>query len=66
MGLYYMPRKAALIMLLVLGIICLVGGIVQKNTHAFLAGLAILGYSIISLVLDWRKKRISKSEEVMK
>ena len=57
MALYYMPRKAALIILLILGSISLVDGIAKKDTREILVALAILVFAIVSLIVIGRKKK---------
>lgn len=56
----YMPRKAVFIILLLLGLICFVGGIVEKEPKTFLVGVGALIYSIVTLVRDWKKKQVAK------
>ena len=64
MALILMPRKSALIILLVLGAICLVDGIAKKDTKEILVALAILGYAIISLVTGRKKNLANKNDRV--
>jgi len=56
MALIFMPRKSALIILLVLGTMCLVDGIAKKDSKEILMALAILGYAIVSLVTNLANK----------
>ena len=60
MAVVYMPRKAGLIWMLVLGAICFPDGIVKGNPIETLVGLGTLTYSIVSLVSDYRKKQKMK------
>ncbi|MGF7076105.1 hypothetical protein [Mucilaginibacter sp. 3215] len=52
-----LPRKPTLISLTVLGPICVVDGIVKKNTQEILAMLAVFIYAVITLIMDSRKKK---------
>lgn len=52
-----LPRKPTLICLLVLGPICVVDGIVKKNTQEILAMLAVFIYATVTLIMDSRKKK---------
>ena len=62
MALIFMPRKSALIILLVLGAICLVDGIVKKDPKEMLVALAILGYAIVSLVSGRKRTPANKND----
>jgi hypothetical protein len=52
-----LPRKPTLICLAVLGPICVVDGIVKKDTQEILAMLAVFIFSIVTLIMDSRKKK---------
>ena len=52
-----LPRKPTLICLVVLGPICIVDGIVKKDTKEILIMLAVLIFAIVTLVNDSRKKK---------
>ncbi|MCR8557847.1 hypothetical protein KXD93_09355 [Mucilaginibacter sp. BJC16-A38] len=59
-----LPRKPTLICLVVLGPICVVDGIVKKNTQEILAMLAVFIFAIVTLIMDSKKKKklINKNE----
>ena len=61
MALLFMPRKSALIIMLVLGAMCLVDGIHKKDVKETLIGSAILIYVIVSL-LTGKKKSITSEK----
>ncbi len=52
-----LPRRPTLICLVVLGPICIVDGIVKKDTKEILIMLAVLIFAIVTLVNDSRKKK---------
>ena len=60
-----LPRKPTLICLVVLGPICVVDGIVKKDTQEILAMLAVFIFAIVTLVMDSRKKKklINKNDK---
>jgi hypothetical protein len=60
MALIFMPRRSAFIFMLVLGIICLVDGIVKKDTKELLVASAILIYAVVSLITNKKKKIAGK------
>ena len=60
----YMPRKAALILMLVLSTICLIDGSSKKDLKEILVGVAVFSYGIYGLVSDNRKKK--KAEQPVK
>ncbi len=55
MPLMFMPRKSALILMLVLGAMVLVDGIVKKDIKETLIASAILVYAIVSLLTGKKK-----------
>jgi hypothetical protein len=57
-----LPRKPTLICLVVLGPICMVDGIVKKDTKEILAMLVVFIYAIVTLVNDRKKKLASKND----
>ena len=59
----YMPRKAALILMLVLSSICLIDGPSKNNLKEILVGVAVFSYSVYSLVSDSRKKKKARQIE---
>jgi hypothetical protein len=61
MPVIFMPAKSAAILLLVLGTICLVDGIIKKDTKEILVALATLAYSVYKLVTARKKKQDNKS-----
>jgi len=61
MPLIFLPRKAALILLVVLGIVCVVDGIYKKDLKETLIMAAILIYAIVSLINDRKKKLAEKN-----
>ncbi|MEO3405373.1 DUF308 domain-containing protein [Mucilaginibacter sp. CAU 1740] len=58
MALIFMPRKSAMILLIILGIICLVDGIYKGDTTETIVGVVILLYAVVSLVSGRKKKSI--------
>ncbi|MGF7042690.1 hypothetical protein [Mucilaginibacter lappiensis] len=52
-----LPRKPTLICMAVLGPICVVDGIVKKDTKEILAMLAVFIYAIVTLAMDSKKKK---------
>jgi hypothetical protein len=63
MPIIFMPRKTALIMLLVLGAMCLVDGIIKKDIKEILVGLGILAYAVVSLINGKKKNAPNKIEQ---
>lgn len=59
----YMPRKAALILMLLLSSICLIDGPSKNNLKEILVGVAVFSYSVYSLVSDSRKKKKARQIE---
>lgn len=57
-----LPRKPTLICMAVLGPICMVDGIVKKDTKEILAMLAVFIFAIVSLLNDREKKRAIKND----
>jgi len=57
-----LPRKPTLICLVVLGPICIVDGIVKKDTKEILIMLAVLIFAIVTLVNDRKKKLAGKND----
>jgi hypothetical protein len=49
-------------MLLVLGAYCLVDGLVKKDTQEILVALAIVGYTIVSLVRGRKRTPANKND----
>jgi hypothetical protein len=59
-----LPRKPTLICLAVLGPICVVDGIVKKDTKEILLMLAVFIFAIVTLFNDRKKKlAIKKARE---
>ena len=56
-----LPRKPTLICMAVLGPICMVDGIVKKDTKEILAMLAVFIFAIVSLLNDRKKKLAIKN-----
>jgi hypothetical protein len=56
-----LPRKPTLICMVVLGPICMVDGIVKRDTKEILAMLAVFIFAIVSLLNDRKKKLASKN-----
>lgn len=56
-----LPRKPTLICMAVLGPICMVDGIVKKDTIEILAMLAVFIFAIVSLLNDRKKKLAIKN-----
>jgi len=63
MAFVYMPRKPALIIMLVLGAICVVDGAVKKDIKEFLVGLGTFVYALVSIVGDRKKARANKNAQ---
>jgi len=61
MALIFMPRKSALILLLILGTICLVDGIPKKDVKEILVAVAILTYVIVSFITGRKKNPANKN-----
>jgi hypothetical protein len=57
-----LPRKPTLICMAVLGPICMVDGIVKKDTKEILAMLAVFIFAIVSLLNDRKKKLAVKND----
>jgi hypothetical protein len=57
-----LPRKPTLICLVLLGPICMVDGIVKKDTTEILAMLVVFIYAIATLVND-RKKKLARNND---
>lgn len=62
MGLVFMPKRSAIIILLVLGAICLVDGIVKKDVKEILVALSILIYALVSLTAGKKKDPASQND----
>lgn len=58
-----LPRKPTLICLAVLGPICIVDGIVKKDTKEILAMLVVFIFAIVTLVSDRKKKLARKNDQ---
>ncbi|GAA3983051.1 hypothetical protein [Mucilaginibacter dorajii] len=56
-----LPRKPTLICLAVLGPICIVDGIVKKDTQEILAMLVVFIFAIVTLINDRKKKLAGKN-----
>jgi hypothetical protein len=56
-----MPKKSAMILLLVLGVICLVDGSIKKDIKEILVGLGSLIYAIVTLVNIRKKNQSDKN-----
>jgi uncharacterized membrane protein HdeD (DUF308 family) len=63
MALIFMPRKSAMILLIILGIICLVDGIHKGDTTETIVGVVILLYAIISLVTGKSNKPANNNNQ---
>jgi len=57
MPLIFMPRRSALVYMLVLGLLCLTGGIVKKEMKGIIIGVGITLYALISLIMEFRKRQ---------
>jgi hypothetical protein len=57
-----LPRKPTLICMAVLGPICVVHGIVKKDTQEILAMLAVFIFAIVTLLNDRKKKLAVKND----
>ncbi|WP_330861542.1 hypothetical protein [Mucilaginibacter sp.] len=57
-----LPRKPTLICMAVLGPICMVDGIVKKDTKEILAMLAVFIFAVVSLLNDRKKKLAIKND----
>lgn len=64
MAVVFMPKKAALVWMSILGIICIIGYAPRGELKPVLAGTACLIYVIATLIIDSRKKkkRVSKPD----
>ncbi len=61
MPVVYMPKKSAMILLLILGTICLVDGSVKKDFKEIMVGLGSLIYAILTLVNGRKKSQDGKN-----
>lgn len=61
MPVVYMPKKSAMILLIILGTICLVDGSIKEDLKETLVGLGSLIYAIVTLVSDRKKKQAAKN-----
>jgi hypothetical protein len=62
MGVIFTPKRTAMVLLIILGIICLADGIHKKDTTETLVAMAILLYAIISLI-NGRKKPMIRDNQ---
>jgi hypothetical protein len=59
MGLIFMPKKSAMVLLIILSVICLVDGIHKGDTKETIVGAVILLYAVINLINGRRKKPVN-------
>jgi len=57
MALIFMPRKSGFIYMLILGLICFVGGILKREIPAILVGAIVSLYAVISLATGKKKDK---------
>ncbi|SDD27656.1 hypothetical protein SAMN04487894_107193 [Niabella drilacis] len=56
MPLILVPRKSAMVFIIVLAAICIAGGVVNKALKPLIVGLAIMIYAFICLAAGSKKK----------